>query len=562
VDEDWLMEQQDLLVQVVECVAATALRHAPFSGAQRWGNSFAAAAASSAASSCMLYMAALTCGHLRIDCTVPCSLDACDVSSHVSFSMKQPKQSVEVESITAHALLLLYHALLYQGPLALALRSTAAVQLLRLTRYIRFISHFHWLKDFSVKLLAHCQACDDECNAVPIVSCACVAVAVIRECQDIAVPSSVLRALSKLTESSIVSHRLTAISCFTALVEAGCAAALTHPSPINSSISALEAVLSSPWAASTHPFADASILQQPPADPSHHSCITVAKLYKAVFACKKHLKSSPRLQASMTRLFHDFFRTHVLQPCTPLQLLSYVVTCVYPEGGERVRCMIERQHDIVAGCGIRRFLLLCDGAFCRWPVLVGSEGGSKDLLHEEATQLLAALRTTSPLETIGVNFVCRSLLQQLDAEQRVILMLGEALNDGWSSSFEGVVLQLRWFVENGDFACRTFALRMCSGIMALERDALARRTALGSSSTAVPRLQLVAAVTALSMSGAIRGALEWSVASISIAVIPLLDARDDDLDIFLYGTDVQFTAAFARAMLLAEALPAFGRSFW
>ncbi len=108
VDRDWLCEQQELLVQVVECVAAAALRHAPFRGGQTWQSSSTSAEASSAAASCAAYLSSLTCGHVRLDCTSPCSLDACDVTLRVLFAMKQPKQPAEMESITAHALLPLY----------------------------------------------------------------------------------------------------------------------------------------------------------------------------------------------------------------------------------------------------------------------------------------------------------------------------------------------------------------------------------------------------------------------------------------------------------------------
>jgi hypothetical protein len=87
------------------------------------------------------------------------------------------------------------------------------------------------------------------------------------------------------------------------------------------------------------------------------------------------------------------------------------VTCVYPEGGERVRCMLEGQCDIVAGCCLRRMLLLCDGAFCRWPVLSGGDGGSKELLPDDCAQLLAKFRATSPLEAAGISLVCAALLR-------------------------------------------------------------------------------------------------------------------------------------------------------
>ena len=175
----------------------------------------------------------------------------------------------------------------------------------------------------------------------------------------------------------------------------------------------------SPWDTTSQLFADAPNLQRPLTDPSYHACMAVAKLYRAVFACKQHLKSSPRMQASLTRSFHEFFRVHVLRPSVPLQLLAFVVTCVYPVGGERVRCMLEGQCDVVAACAMRRMLLMCDGVFCRWPGLVGGEGGAKELLPDECAQLLAKHRSSSPIEAAGVNIVCRSLLQQIDVEQRV-----------------------------------------------------------------------------------------------------------------------------------------------
>ncbi len=511
VDEHWLNEQLELLAQVVECVAAAALRFAPFSGSQQWQNSFGTAASSSAAASCVSYLSSLTCGHVRLDCTAPCSLDACDVKSRVLFSMKQPKQASDMESITAHALLPLYYALLYQGPMALALRSAAAMQLLRLSQHIRIVSYFHWLKDFSSKHVEHCCSRDDLCCAAPLLSCACVAVAVIQECQKTQIPPSVLHALTKMADSSTISHRLNAIACTAALVDAGFVAALASSSPlspVSSSSSILESALIAPWDATTHVFADAPGLQRPLSDPSHHALIAVAKLYKAVFACKKHLKASPRMQASLTRSFHEFFKVHVLRPSVPLQLLSFVVTCVYPEGGERVRCMLEGQCDIVAGCGMRRLLLLCDGAFCRWPVLCGADGGTKEMLPDECAHLLAKLRSASHLEAVGITIVCRPLLQQIDVEQRAMLMLSEALNDGLSSSFEAISLLLRRFVDDGDAEFRGMALRMCVNVLIVERDVVHRRSAAGSSSTAVPRLQLVATILALCASASVRGTLE------------------------------------------------------
>ncbi len=154
-------------------------------------------------------------------------------------------------------------------------------------------------------------------------------------------------------------------------------------------------------------------------------------------------------------------------------------------------------------------MLLCDGAFCRWPALCGADGGAKDLLPDECTQLLAKLRTTSPLETAGVVIVCRSLLQQLDLDQRAMLMLGEALNDGSSASFEGVALLIRNFVDGGDVAFRNAALRMCVNVMMVERDSAHRRVgSSSSSSTAIPRAQLIVSIVALSNSRIVRFALE------------------------------------------------------
>lgn len=514
VDAHWLSEQQELLVQIVECVAAVAVRHAPFNGGQRWQSSFSNTASASAAASCVTFLSSLTCGHLRIDCTNPCSLSACDITARVLFAMKQPKQPAELESIYAHACLPLYFALLYQGPLALALRSAAAVQLLRFSQHIRIMSYFHWLKDFSLKLLGHCSSRDDVCCAGPLLSCASVAVAVIQECQKIQAPSLIISEIPKMADSSVISHRLNAIACITALVEAGFFPTLASTSAASMipSASIIESAVVAPWEASTHLFADAPSLQRSHAETSYYACIAVAKLYKAAFACKKHLKSSPKMQASLTRSFHEFFRIHVLRPSVPLQLLAYVGTCLYPEGGERVRCMLEGQCDIVAGCGMRKMLLLCDGAFCRWPVLCGGDGGTKELLPDECAQLLAKLRTSSHLETFGVNIVCKALLEQLDVEQRVMLMLSEALNDGLSSSFEAIAQLVKQFVHTNDAAFRTVALRMCVSVLVVERDALHRRTAAGSSSsTAVPRTQLVATIMALSTNATVRGTLEWYV---------------------------------------------------
>jgi hypothetical protein len=185
------------------------------------------------------------------------------------------------------------------------------------------MSHFHWLKDFSAKLLAHCSTRDDACCCAPLLSCTSVATAVMQECQKTQAPSAVLHALPRMTDSSVMSHRISAIACMTALVEAGFVANVASASALTSS-SVLEAALLAPWQASTHLFADAPNIQRPLADVSYHACISVAKLYKAVFACKKHLKAGPRLQASVTRSFHEFFRVHVLRPSVPLQLLSYV----------------------------------------------------------------------------------------------------------------------------------------------------------------------------------------------------------------------------------------------
>jgi hypothetical protein len=520
VDRDWLAEQQELLVQIVECVAAAAVRLAPFSGGQAWLHSSTSVAASCAAASCVSYLSSLTCGNVRLDCSIPCSLDACDVTARVLLAMKQPLQPPEIETITAHALLPLYMALLYQGPLALALRSVAGVQLLRLSQHIRTMSHFQWLATFSAKLLAHFSSRDDLCSAAPLLSCACVATAVIQQCHKVQTPASVVQILPKMADSSVISHRLNAIACMTALVDAGFISNLSALSSLSSSSSVLEAAVVAPWGANAHLFADAPSLQRPLADPSHHACLAVAKLYKAIFACKKYLKSSPRMQASFTRSFHEFFRLYVLRPSVPLQLLSYVITCIYYEGGERVRCMLEGQCDIVAGCGMRRMLLLCDGFFCRWPILNGCDGGPKELLPDECTQLLAKLRSASPLETIGINIVCRCLLQTVDAEQRAMLLLSEALNDGLSQSFEAIAQLMRDYVDEGDVAFRNIALRMCVNVMMVERDTVNRRavassisgggsSSSGSSSTIIPRTPLVASIMALSNSASVRGALEW-----------------------------------------------------
>jgi hypothetical protein len=322
-----------------------------------------------------------------------------------------------------------------------------------------------------------------------------------------------------MADSSVISHRLNAIACMTALVEAGFVAALASASslsPISSSPSILEAALVAPWEASTHLFADAPGLQLPLADPSHHACIAVAKLYRAIFSCKKHLKASPRMQASLTRSFHEFYNVHVLRPSVPLQLLSFVVACVYPEGGERVRCMLEGQCDIVASCGMRRMLLLCDGPFCRWPVLCGGDAATKEMLPDECAHLLAKLRTASPLETVGINIVCHALLQNVDAEQRAMLMLSEALNDGLSASFEAISLLLRRFVDDEDATFRGAALRMCVNVLIVERDAVHRRAPSGgSSSAAVPRLQLVTTIMALSANACIRGAVDRYIFTVS-----------------------------------------------
>ena len=71
-------------------------------------------------------------------------------------------------------------------------------------------------------------------------------------------------------------------------------------------------------------------------------------------------------------------------------------------------------------------------------------------------------------------------------------MLGEALNDGSSASFEGVALLIRNFVDGGDVAFRNVALRMCVNVMMVERDSAHRRvgsSSSSSSSTAILRLQ-------------------------------------------------------------------------
>jgi hypothetical protein len=88
-------------------------------------------------------------------------------------------------------------------------------------------------------------------------------------------------------------------------------------------------------------------------------------------------------------------------------------------------------------------------------------------------------------------------------------MLSEALNDGLSSSFEAIAQLVKQFVHTNDAAYRTTALRMCVSVLVVERDALHRRAAAGSSSsTAVPRTQLVATIMALSTNATVRGTLE------------------------------------------------------
>jgi hypothetical protein len=111
------------------------------------------------------------------------------------------------------------------------------------------------------------------------------------------------------------------------------------------------------------------------------------------------------------------------------------------------------------------------------------------------------------------------LLQQIDVEQRAMLMLSEALNDGLSTSFESISLLLRRFVDDGDAAFRGMALRMCVNVVIVERDVVHRRAAGGSSSsTSVPRLQLVTSILALCASAVIRGSLEWYVAAAAVPV--------------------------------------------
>ena len=173
-----------------------------------------------------------------------------------------------------------------------------------------------------------------------------------------------------------------------------------------------------------------------------------------------------------------------------------------------MRCMLEGQCDIVAQCGMRRMLLMCDGAFCRWPVLSGCDGGPRELLPDECTQLLSKFRVTSPLEAGGIGLVCRALLRELGLDQRGMVMLSEALNDGSSSSYEVITLLMRSFVDEGEVAFRNAALRMCVSVMMVERDSAQRRSAAVSSSTSIPRVQLVASIMALSNSGSIRAALE------------------------------------------------------